>query len=63
VAGQDAIPDGPPVQRKSHVGAAIVHSVHLVLVEEECERTTSDSNGHATGGAHIVKSSGSHEVS
>jgi hypothetical protein len=63
VAGQDTVPDGPPMQREPHVGTAIVHSVDLALVEKERERTTSDSNGHATGRAYIVESSSSHEVS
>jgi hypothetical protein len=62
VAGQDAVLYGPPVQREPHVGTAIVHSVYLAVVEEERKRTTGEADGDATGGAHVVQPTGSHEV-
>jgi hypothetical protein len=37
VAGQDTVPDAPPVQGESHVGTAIVHGVYPAVVEEERE--------------------------
>jgi hypothetical protein len=62
VAGQDAILYGPPVQREPHVGTAVIHSVHLAVVEKERERTTSEANRDAPGGAHLVQPTDSHEV-
>jgi hypothetical protein len=54
VAGQDAVPDRPPVQGKAHVGAAVVHGMYLATVEKEHQRTTSDADGEAACGAYIV---------
>jgi len=45
------------------MGAAIVHSVYQAVVEEESKRVTGDPDGHPTSSAHIIQSSGSHEVS
>jgi hypothetical protein len=63
VAGQDTVTYATAVQGKPHMGAAIVHGVHLAVVEEERNRVTGDPDRHPTGGAHIVYPSGPHEVS
>jgi hypothetical protein len=62
VAGQDAVAHAPPVQGESHVGTTIVHSVHAAVVKEERQRVTGNPDRHATGSAHIVQPTGSHEV-
>src|SRR5215218_7424225 len=62
VTGQDAVSYRPAVQRESHMGAAVVHSVYLAAVEEERERVTGDTDVHLTGGTHVVQPGGSHEV-
>ena len=38
VTGQDAVMDAAAVERKSHVGAAVVHCVDLVVVVEDGDR-------------------------
>ena len=62
VTGQDTVLYGPSVQREPHVGTAVIHSVHLAVVEKERERTTSEADGDAPGGAHLVQPTDSHEV-
>ena len=32
VAGEDAVADAAPVQRKPHVGTAVIHRIHLAIV-------------------------------
>ena len=62
VTGQDTVLYGPSVQREPHVGTAVIHSVHLAVVEKERERTTSKADGDAPGDAHLVQPTDSHEV-
>ena len=62
VAGEDAVLQGAPVQGESHVGTAIVQSVHPTVMEEERERVAGDTDRDATGGTHIVQSGGPHKV-
>jgi hypothetical protein len=54
VAGQDAVPNRPPVQGKPHVGAAVVHGMCLATVGKARQRTTSDVDGEAACGVYIV---------
>jgi hypothetical protein len=62
VAGEDAVLEGAPVQGESHVGTAIVQSVHPTVMEEERQRVAGDTDRDATGTTHIVQAGGPHEV-
>jgi hypothetical protein len=53
---------GAPVQGESHVGTAIVQSVHPTVMEEERQRVAGDTDRSATGTTHIVQPGGPHEV-
>ena len=47
VAGQKAVLDGPPVEGKTHVRAAVVHGVRLAIGPEHTDRLGADLAGQA----------------
>jgi hypothetical protein len=44
------------------VRTAVVYSIYLAVMEEECERTTSEADRDAPGGAYLLQPTGSHKV-
>jgi hypothetical protein len=44
------------------VRTAVVYGVYLAAVEKERERTTSEADGDAPGGAYLVQPTNSHKV-
>jgi hypothetical protein len=44
------------------VRTAVVHGVYLAVMEEERERTTSEADGDAPGGAYLLQPTGSYKV-
>jgi hypothetical protein len=44
------------------VRTAVVYSVYLAVIEEECERTTSEADRDAPGGAYLLQPASSYKV-
>ncbi len=61
VAGKDALFDRSAVQRKPHVGAAVVDGVHVAVVEEQRNRLPLDMNNLAASALHLIKAGSTDE--
>jgi hypothetical protein len=44
------------------VRTAVVYRIYLAVVEEERERTTSEADGDAPGGAYLFQPTNSHKI-
>ena len=53
VAGENPVRDGPAMQRKPHVGAAVVDGVDGVAVGEQAHRVPADSDDEAPCGSEL----------